>query len=758
MLEFLLCSSLTILPDFLFRRFAQGKRIGREITLFSVWYELRWGITACLLLTLTLITVIFYFHPATNSALSFFRTVPVLPETNGRVAEVFVGLREEVEAGTPLFRLDSSEQQAAAESARRRIVEVDAALDVARIGLQVAEGRIAEAQGAYDQALEEYETRARLFERNPDAVSRREVEQAETLVEARQGALDAAIASRSSTEVEVNTLLPAQKASAQAELEEAAVELAKMTVYAGVTGRLEQFTLRPGDLVNPFMRPAGILIPREAGRVALQAGFGQIEAQVIRRGMIGEAACISVPFRIIPLVVTEVQSVIAAGQLRPTDQLVDPMQVARPGAITAYLEPLFQGGLTALPPGSSCIVNVYTSNHDKLESPDVGTLERHRPAHDRRGRRGARGDPAAPGDPAAGTNPRPLGRPLIGARDMRTVFGLMLLGVATLVAPAGAAEPMSAAQVAQALGFDRAAEQKLLAGEIVTAEREETTAKQLAVAIGMLIKGDPAALATAVLDGQTLKANPAILGFGRIDPAAPEAGLAGIAYTAGEVDEVRKLLDAKAGDEFNLSADELAALQKRTSRYDPKQAGDPTVVQAVNEAYRSILAGRLQAYLARGVAGIAPYQRDGEVSDPAEDLRAAAEASQVLQQAAPDLYRFLVDYPEHQPADVEQAFFWVKEVANDRPLFSLNHRMVQRRPDGVILLSRTFYAGHSFNASLSGAGVLPVQAGNAVFYTNRTSSDQVAGFMQGMRHEMGRGMMRDALIESFEAIRAQFGG
>ena len=292
------------------------------------------------------------------------------------MAEVFVGLREEVEAGTPLFRLDSSEQQAAAESARRRIVEVDAALDVARIGLQVAEGRIAEAQGAYDQALEEYETRAELFARNPDAISERDVEQAETLVEARKGALDAAIASKSSTEAEVNTLLPAQKASAQAELEEAAVELAKTTVYAGVTGRLEQFTLRPGDLVNPIMRPAGILIPSEAGRIGLQAGFGQIEAQVIRRGMIAEAACISVPFRIIPLVVTEVQSVIAAGQLRPTDQLVDPMQVSRPGAITTYLEPLFQGGLDTLPPGSSCIVNAYTSNHDKLESADLGTLDR----------------------------------------------------------------------------------------------------------------------------------------------------------------------------------------------------------------------------------------------------------------------------------------------------------------------------------------------------------------------------------------------
>jgi multidrug resistance efflux pump len=373
MLEFLLASSLTILPDFLFRRFVQGKQVGREITLFSMWYELRWGITACVLLTISLITLIFYFHPSTSSAVSFFRTVPVLPETVGRVAEVYVGLRDEVEAGTPLFRLDSSEQQAAVESARRRIAEVEAALKVARANLQVAEGRIVEAQGAYNQALDEYETRATLFER--ETVAEREVERAETLVNARKGTLDAAVASKASAEEEINTLLPAQKASAQAELEEALVELAKTTVFAGVTGRLEQFTLRPGDLVNPLMRPAGILIPTEAGRIGLQAGFGQIEAQVLRPGMIAEAACTSVPFRIIPLVVTDVQSVIAAGQLRPTDQLLDPMQVARPGTLTAYLEPLFQDGLDVLTPGSSCVVNAYTSNHDKLQSPDLGLPE-----------------------------------------------------------------------------------------------------------------------------------------------------------------------------------------------------------------------------------------------------------------------------------------------------------------------------------------------------------------------------------------------
>lgn len=68
MSELILCSMLTVLPDYLFRRYVQGKRIGREITLYKMWYELRWGITACLLLTVSLITLIFYYHPSTKTA------------------------------------------------------------------------------------------------------------------------------------------------------------------------------------------------------------------------------------------------------------------------------------------------------------------------------------------------------------------------------------------------------------------------------------------------------------------------------------------------------------------------------------------------------------------------------------------------------------------------------------------------------------------------------------------------------------------
>jgi multidrug resistance efflux pump len=176
------------LPDYLFRRYAQGKRFGHEITLYSVWFELRWGITACLILTVLLITMIFYFHPSTKNAVSFFRTVPLLPEGSGRVEEIYVSARDKVKAGQPIFKLDSSKQEAALETARRRIAEIDAAMEQAKVELEAADGKIQEAQGAYQQAVEELETKRELQRRNASTVALREIERLENVVEADRAA------------------------------------------------------------------------------------------------------------------------------------------------------------------------------------------------------------------------------------------------------------------------------------------------------------------------------------------------------------------------------------------------------------------------------------------------------------------------------------------------------------------------------------------------------------------------------------------
>jgi multidrug resistance efflux pump len=375
MLEILLCSLLTILPDYLYRRYRQGKRLGHEITLFSVWFELRFGIISCLMLAVALITVIFYYHPSTNTATLYFRTVPILPEINGRVSEVNVEFSAPVKKGDVIFKLDSSKQQAGMETARRKIAEVDAAMLAAQADILKAEGQIQQAKGDYQQASDELDTKRELQKRNPGIVPQRDIEKLEVLLAGRQGSLDAAVASKQSASTRVTALLPAEKASVEAALAEAQVDLDKTTVRAGVDGRVEQFTLRPGDVVNPVMRSAGILIPDNAGRRTLAAGFGQIEAHVIKVGMVAEATCISKPWTIIPMVVIGEQDYIAAGQFRGGEQLVEAQQVQAPGTVLAFMEPLYKGGLDGVTAGSSCIVNAYTSNHDLIASKETGTLK-----------------------------------------------------------------------------------------------------------------------------------------------------------------------------------------------------------------------------------------------------------------------------------------------------------------------------------------------------------------------------------------------
>ncbi len=373
MFELMFCSLLTILPDYLYRRYAQNKRFGKEITFFSVWYELRWGITGCLMLTVSLITMIFYFHPSTDSATLFFRTVPILPEASGRVAEVNVGLSAPVAKGDVIFRLDSSKQEAALETARRKIAEVDAAMMTAEADVTKAEAQIQEARSVHQQAKDELDVKSELQRRNPGIVPQRDIEKLQVLMDQRQAGIDVALATRQSAAARVSTLLPAEKASAEAALAQAQVDLDKTFVRAGVTGRVEQFALRTGDVVNPLMRPAGILIPEGAGQRVLQAGFGQIEAQVMKEGMVAEATCISKPWVIIPMVVTTVQDYIAVGQFRGGEQLVEAQNIARPGTILVFLEPLYKGGLQGVTAGSSCIVNAYTSNHEEISAKDTAT-------------------------------------------------------------------------------------------------------------------------------------------------------------------------------------------------------------------------------------------------------------------------------------------------------------------------------------------------------------------------------------------------
>ncbi|MEY8839552.1 HlyD family secretion protein, partial [Cribrihabitans sp. XS_ASV171] len=273
-----------------------------------------------------------------------------------------------VAAGDLIFRLDDSSQRAAVETARRRVAEVEASLSVASSDLAAAEAGIGQAEASLKQAQEDLARNLELRDRGSSAVRETEIERLENLVASREGQRSAAIAQRDAVRDNIEVLIPAQKASAEAQLAQAEAELAKTEVRAGTDGRVEQFGLQVGDYINPILRPAGILVPSSfTERNRYVAGFAQIGAGVIHPGMYAEMSCLAKPFTVIPMVVTGIQDVIPAGQVRPSDRLVDPAEIMRPGTLTVYLEPVYPGQADGIPAGATCLANAYTNNHDLLE-------------------------------------------------------------------------------------------------------------------------------------------------------------------------------------------------------------------------------------------------------------------------------------------------------------------------------------------------------------------------------------------------------
>ncbi|SLN26043.1 Inner membrane protein YibH [Falsiruegeria litorea R37] len=371
MLELIFSALITIVPDYLYRHYKQGKRWGHEITLFNVWYELRWGLTACAILAVTLITVIFYFHPSTHNVSAAFRTVTVLSDRAGRVAEVYVQNNDQLKAGDPIFRLDTTRQEAAAETARRRIDEIDAALGLMTTEIAAAEARLSSATADLNQARDDLDRRQSLAERNNSTVSEQELERLQTAVSRAESQQAAATAALDGAKLRQTILLPAQRETARATLQEAENEIAKSTVFAEVDGTVKQFLLKPGDIVNPILRPAGVLVPDVTGQGRFIAAFGQISASVVKPGMLVEITCPAKPLTIIPMVVGDVQNAIAAGQFRPGDALLDQQDRVRPGTVTVFLAPIFPAHLQDIPPGSACVGVAYTSRAKEIEAGEI---------------------------------------------------------------------------------------------------------------------------------------------------------------------------------------------------------------------------------------------------------------------------------------------------------------------------------------------------------------------------------------------------
>ena len=324
-------------------------------------------------------------------------------------------------------------------------------------------------------------------------------------------------------------------------------------------------------------------------------------------------------------------------------------------------------------------------------------------------------------------------------------------------APLTAAPPVTLQEMIEAAGFDEEQRADLRAGRIVTRDFDEGSDKEMSILVALkapvsLDQGREFWRQVRVLD-----ADEDLIAVGRIEPGqAVSEALAEVGFSVEEGDEIRALLKVKPGSDFNLSDSEIArftTLAKGLSTGGCER--DVACREAVNEAYRAVLAERLEAYRKGGLEAVAAYARGrGKTADPGEEMRIAAAQMPLVQKHVPEIYRAWLDYPKAQPEGSQHQFLWLKRNVEGRPTFVLTHRAIYETEGAIFAAERHFYVGQFYNSLQMASYTTALGSESIHVLLNRTSTDLVGGFGSGAKKMVGRSKVRKALIGTFERMLA----
>lgn len=302
-------------------------------------------------------------------------------------------------------------------------------------------------------------------------------------------------------------------------------------------------------------------------------------------------------------------------------------------------------------------------------------------------------------------------------------------------------------ELIQQVGIQQQDLTSLNQGEIVNFNVADGAEKELSAGAAIYLAATPSKIIGFIKKNKNLTSiDTEVIAQGVIPQQATLDDFKGFGFKTGS-DEAANFLAAKPGSQFNLSTEEFQTLK----------VANPEQSDAASQAYRKILLQRWQAYRKSGLKGIAPYDRgDGTEANPGGELRTATLESKLVARYFPELYKAWLNYPAALPAGAEETFFWRNRQVEGRPTAILLHRVILSEGDSEIVLSRQFYAGHSYNSNQLVVACLPYRDGSLVFYANRTFTDQITGLGSSLKRSIGQEQARSEIAKQLKSLRKAF--
>ena len=341
--------------------------------------------------------------------------------------------------------------------------------------------------------------------------------------------------------------------------------------------------------------------------------------------------------------------------------------------------------------------------------------------------------------------------------SLRNSYGLNVMVIATLIlsvffaftfVPVEALAEPTAKDIAKELAISESEKQEILKGEILSFTRTQTSERELALGMILLVHESPANLMDLFEEAAKFKVIGVVTAVGRIEGEGTIADFDGVVLEPNGKEEATRFGEVEPGETLNLSPKEMAAFQALNTQ----GGGDPQ--KKVEELLRQTLLARYQAYRAGGLSGIAPYDQDeSDLFQPGKELRLTTESADLLAKYFPSFYQYLLHYPDGKPSGVQEQFYWVNLNVFDRPTFVLSHSLAAKTGKDFVIVDRHYYASHDYNVLQEVGGLVPVKEGTLAVFLYRVSTNQVGGFGSSVKNPIARKLMESPLADLFRKLR-----
>jgi hypothetical protein len=329
------------------------------------------------------------------------------------------------------------------------------------------------------------------------------------------------------------------------------------------------------------------------------------------------------------------------------------------------------------------------------------------------------------------------------------LFALGLAALVSLSAPASAGD--ARALLRAALALEDADWREADAGGVAVRVLDTPHRREIAAVALMSVRADRATFLAVASDPAAVQAtNPDVTAAGPLGRPAHPSDLAGVV-----VDErnVATLAACRAGTcAIKLDDDALDRLAREVDWRSP------TAPDRAAAILRERLASLATDYAQRGVVALPT------VHDRAVPVDNAARARELLMRAprlgdlAPELARFLENYPRAEPGIVRDALFWSREAFWRRQVLSLGH-LAAHVPDGAgpveaVVAMRQLDANHYFEAALTVTAFVASADRRYVARLYRFETDHKGGGFNFLERALIRRSARKRLERQMNALRA----